>query len=111
MSSKSRKIDKKYPNTSPIINSLSITESIRGIYTVCFLTGLNFSKNTTTGNSTITFGPVTNIPVTFYSSLNISFVVPVINIDNVGTYNVQVINNNYPTSLFSNIVEYTLLSQ
>ncbi len=102
--------DKKYPNTSPVINSLSITESIRGAYVVCYITGLNFSNSNTTGNSTITFGPVTNISVTFYSSLNISFVVPVINID-IGTYNVQVINNNYPTSLFSNIFKYTLLSQ
>jgi hypothetical protein len=96
-----------YPNTSPIINSLSITESIRGVYTVCFVTGLNFSKSNTTGNSTVTFGPVTNIPVTFYSSLNISFVVPVINID-YGTYAVKIINNNYPTSLFSNTFNYTL---
>ena len=103
-------IDKKYPNTSPVISSLSITESIRGDYAVCYISGLNFSNSNTTGNSTITFGPVTNIPVTFYSSLNISFVVPVINID-IGTYNVQVINNNYPTSLFSNIFKYTLLSQ
>jgi hypothetical protein len=106
-SAKSRKADEKYPNTSPIINSISPSESVLGVYTVCYLSGLNFSKSTTTGNSTITFGEIKNIPITFYSSLNISFVVPINLIPNT-TYDVKVINNYYPTSLFSNIVKYTI---
>ena len=105
---KSRKVDEKYPNISPIINSISPSESVLGVYTVCYLSGLNFSKSTTTGNSTITFGEITNIPITFYSSLNISFVVPVINLYSNTSYDVKVINNIYPTSLFSNTVKYNI---
>lgn len=97
----------KYPDTSPVINNLSITESNINNYTVCYINGLNFSKNNTTGNSTVTFGNITNIPVIFYSSLNLSFVVP--NNLNIGTYPIQVVNNNFfPSTLYSNTVNYTL---
>ena len=105
---KGRKYTYNYPNTSPIIYSLTPNESVVENYTVCHIRGLNFSKSNTTGNSTVTFGNIKNIPVTFYSSLNISFVVP----NNIifGVYNVQVVNNNYPTSLYSNILEYNCIS-
>lgn len=105
---KCRKFEYKYPNTSPVIYSLTPNESVLEDYTVCYINGLNFSKSNTTGNSTVTFGNIKNIPVTFYSSLNISFVVP----NNLifGIYNVQVVNNNYPTPLYSNIVEYNCIS-
>ena len=104
---KGRKFEYKYPNTSPVIYSLTPNESVLENYTVCNIRGLNFSKSNTTGNSTVTFGNIKNIPVTFYSSLNISFVVP----NNIffGVYNVQVVNNNYPTSLYSNTLEYICL--
>lgn len=105
---KGRKYEYIYPNTSPVIYSLTPNESVLENYTVCYINGLNFSKSNTTGNSTVTFGDIKNIPVTFYSSLNISFVVP----NNIifGVYNVQVVNNNYPTSLYSNILEYNCIS-
>jgi hypothetical protein len=103
---KCRKIDRRYPNTSPVILNFSPSTSILGIYTVCYIEGVNFSKSNSTGNSTVTFGNITNIPVTFYSSLNISFVVPS-NLS-TGTYQVQVVNNNYPSSQYSNIVDYIL---
>ena len=104
---KCRKFEYKYPNTTPVILNFSPAESQVDNYTVCYINGLNFSKENTTGNSTVTFGSITNIPVTFYSSLNISFVVP--NDLAVGTYSVKVVNNNYfPSTLYSNIVEYTL---
>ena len=104
---KCRKFDYNYPNTSPIIYSLSPSESLLGDYTLCYINGLNFSKENTTGNSTVTFGNITNIPVTFYSSLNLSFVVP--NNLAAGTYNIQVINNNYfPSTTYSNTFQYTL---
>jgi hypothetical protein len=105
---KGRKYVYNYPNTSPIIYSLTPNESVVENYTVCHIRGLNFSKSNTTGNSTVTFGNIKNIPVTFYSSLDISFVVP----NNIifGIYNVQVVNNNYPTSLYSNILEYNCIS-
>jgi hypothetical protein len=104
---KCRKFEYNYPNTSPIIYSLSPADSDIGKYTVCYINGLNFSKENTTGNSTVTFGDIANIPVTFYSSLNISFVVP----NNLapGPYLVQVVNNNYfPSTTYSNKFEYTL---
>jgi hypothetical protein len=97
-----------YPNTTPIIQSLSPTESALSDYTICYINGLNFSKENTTGNTTVTFGDIKKIPVTFYSSLNISFVVP--NNLPYGVYNVQVVNNNYPTSLYSNILEYNCIA-
>jgi uncharacterized protein (TIGR03437 family) len=104
---KCRKFEYKYPNTTPIIFNLSPLGSVVSDYTICYINGLNFSKENTTGNSTVTFGNITNIPVTFYSSLNISFVVP--NNLAVGTYNVQVVNNNYfPSTLYSNTFQYTL---
>ena len=97
----------KYPDTTPVIYNLSINTSNINDYTVCYINGLNFSKSNTTGNSTVTFGDITNIPVIFYSSLNLSFVVPN-NLD-VGTYQVQVVNNNYfPSTLYSNKINYTL---
>jgi len=105
---KARKYKYMYPNTSPIIYSLTPSESLLSDYTVCHIKGINFSKSNTTGNSTVTFGDIKNIPVTFYSSMNVSFVVP--NNLTFGTYSVQVVNNNYPTSLYSNIVEYNYIS-
>jgi hypothetical protein len=106
---KGRKYKYNYPNTSPVIYSLSPSESLLTNYTVCYVNGLNFSKSNTTGNSTITFGDIKNIPVTFYSSLNISFVIP--NNLVAGTYKVQVVNNNFfPSTLYSNIVEYNCVS-
>ena len=106
-----RKYKYSYPNTSPIIYSLSITESVLGDYTICYISGENFSKSNTTGNSTVTFGNIENIPVTFFSSLNISFVVPFLHLTPNTTYSVQVVNNNYfPSTTYSNLVNYTLLS-
>jgi hypothetical protein len=106
---KCRKFEYKYPNISPIIYNLSPENSVLGDYTICYINGLNFSKENTTGNSTVTFGSITNIPVTFYSSLNISFVVPFNHLVAGTPYDVQVVNNNYfPSTTYSNIVKYTL---
>ena len=101
---KARKYKYNYPNTSPVIYSLSPTESLLNNYTVCYINGLNFSKSNTTGNSTVTFGGVTNIPVIFYNPSYISFEVPLNNIS-TGTYNIQVFNN---ANSYSNTVNYTL---
>jgi len=103
-----RKYKYMYPDTRPIIYGLSQNSSVLAAYTVVYLSGYNFSKSNTTGNSTVTFGNITNIPVTFYSSLNISFVVPFINLTTT-TYTIQVVNNNYfPVTQYSNKVNYTL---
>ena len=102
-----RKYEYIYPTTIPVIYNLYPNQSVLGDYTLCYINGINFSKENTTGNSTITFGNIKNIPVTFYSSLNLSFVVP----NNLapGTYQVQVVNNNYfPATQYSNKVDYIL---
>ena len=103
-----RKYKYMYPDTTPIIYGLSQNESVLGDYTVVYISGYNFSKANTTGNSTVTFGNITNIPVIFYSSLNLSFVVPIINLTQA-TYDIQVVNNNYfPVTQYSNKVSYEL---
>ena len=100
------------PNINPIINGLSAYTSQIDVYTVVYISGLNFFPF---GTTTVTFGPLSNIPVTYYSSYNISFILPQTtrSILRVGTYSVQVtsINNStnlFPSTLYSNKVLYTL---
>lgn len=104
LSTPCRKYNYNYPNTSPVISSLSTYSSVKGIYTVVYITGENFQIG---GTTTVSFGLYKNIPVTFYSSLNISFVVPAKAV--VGNYVVQVFNNVYPTQLYSNTVNYDII--
>lgn len=92
-----------YPDTSPVISSLSMYSSLQGVYTVVYITGQNFQID---GVTTVSFGTYKNIPVTFYSSMNISFVIPANAL--VGAYVVQVFNNVYPTQLYSNTVNYNI---
>lgn len=94
------------PNITPVISSLSGYSSVSGVYTIVYVNGDNFSLSGPTGYSTITFGNYI-VPVTFLSPNNIAFVVP--SALGAGTYPVSVVNNNYPTSLYSNYVNYTLL--
>ena len=77
--------------------------------------GKNFLPN---GTTYVNFGNFTNIPVSYFSSFSISFVVPA-NAP-IGSYNVVVVNNynsNYSANIntiynqnlnFSNSVTYTL---
>ena len=94
------------PDITPQISNLSIYSSISGIYTIVYINGTNFSSLGPTGYSTVSFGNFVNLPVTYFSPYNISFVVPI----NAppGNYSVQVINNLYPSPLYSNIINYTL---
>ena len=92
-----------YPDTSPVISSLSIYSSVESVYTVVYITGQNFQID---GVTTVSFGTYQNIPVTFYSSMNISFVIPSNAL--AGIYVVQVFNNIYPTQLYSNTVNYNI---
>ena len=78
-----------YPSFKPVLISLSVTSSIAGQYTLVNVFGENFLPN---GNTYINFGSITNIPVTFYSSNNISFVVPVINNFGANVYQVVAVN-------------------
>jgi len=110
-----RKYVATYPSFTPIIYTLSVTESMPGQYSLVYIFGENFFPS---GTTYVNFGSFTNIPITFYSSNNISFVVP-INAGK-GTYNVVVVNiyngnfsppvkYSYPGILnYSNAVPYFL---
>jgi hypothetical protein len=83
------KISNKYPNFTPVILKLSKTSSIRGEYSVVYINGLNF-LHPSIGTTYVNFGSYTNLPVTYFSSVNFSFVVP-LHIK-VGNYSVVVVN-------------------
>jgi hypothetical protein len=111
-----RKYKPAYPSFSPQIISLSTNVSIDGQYSLVYIYGTNFFLN---GTTYVNFGSYTNIPITYYSSNNISFVVP-INAP-TGTYNVSVVNiyngnfslpvkYTYPGNLnYSNTVTYQII--
>lgn len=82
----------KYPSFTPEIYSLSTTSSIAGQYTQVFITGRNFQPFGTTFVQFGTFSSniVSNMLFTFYSSNNISFVVPLN--ATTGNYNVSAVN-------------------
>ena len=80
-----RKYTNFYPSFNPIINNLSSTLSLFGIYSQVYINGSNFQ-----GTAFVNFGTYKNLPIIFYSSFNISFVVPIN--ASVGSYNVTVVN-------------------
>ena len=106
-----------YPSFAPTINSLSVTSSAVGGYSNVVTNGSNFLPPCY-GVTYVNFGPFKNLPITFYSTTSISFVVPLNAV--VGTYNVQVVNvynGNFSPSVnqsypgipnFSNSVTYTI---
>jgi hypothetical protein len=96
------------PDIKPVINSLSPSFSNQGIYTIIYLYGNNFAnKNSRIGRTVVNFGTFyTNIPISFYSSQEISFVVPINAIK--GIYEITVSNLQFPFYLTSNSVTYTI---
>jgi hypothetical protein len=115
-SRKCRKFKGFYPSFKPLLNNLSVTSSTAGIYTELYVNGSNFLPN---GTTFIKFGNYGYLPVTYYSSFNLSFVLP---LDAVpGNYSVSIVNlyngnfsspvnQTYPGVLnFSNTITYTLL--
>jgi len=94
------------PDITPVIINFSPDTSISNKYTVVYITGENFTRDTTS----VIFGLKKVIDITYYSSFSISFVVPM-NYQK-GIYNVQVrvVNNKNIVSdfLYSNILTYTL---
>jgi len=75
------------PSFTPIISSLSSYSSSAGQYALIYVTGANFFPN---GTTYINFGIFKNIAVTYYSSYNISFIVP---LDAPkGNYNIVAVN-------------------
>jgi len=94
------------PNITPSILFLSQTSSAQGTYALVFIQGENFTPYSTT----VAFGPISNIPIVYYNSDTISFVVPMKLLAN--DYNVQVVTNaanNYNIVLLSsNKIVYTI---
>ena len=78
-----------YPSFAPTINSLSVTSSVVGVYSNVIINGSNFLPPCY-GTTYVNFGSYQNIPVSYFSSFNISFVVP-LNATK-GTHNVVVVN-------------------
>ena len=103
------------PSFTPIISNLSMNYSSSGQYALVYVSGSNFFNN---GTTYIDFGSFTKIPIVFYSSFNISFVVPLNAVP--GVYKVSVVNiytgnfsppvnESYSSNLnYSNSVIYTL---
>jgi hypothetical protein len=103
-----RKYRYNYPDVSPVIYQIYPEISALGAYSVVNISGYNFSLDGPTGYSTVSFGDIKNIPVTFLSSMNLSFVVPVTGVVSGTSYDVQVVNNVYPTSLYSNTKSFLI---
>lgn len=99
--------EKSYPDLSPTIIYLSsyyvnyLTSS--NIPYRIYIRGTNFNTNDITS---ITFGPYKNIPITFYSSTSISFIIPMN--AKPGPYNIQVVNQNIKGLIYSNIVVFSI---
>ena len=100
------------PNPKPRITSLSTYSSTFNKYTNIIINGQNFLPF---GSTTVTFGPITNIPISYLSSFNISFTLPITTagILTKGEYDVFVVTINdktqlVPTYLYSNIVQYVI---
>jgi len=100
-----RKFKRFYPDLRPIIYGLSKYTSSNYTYNLIYVTGTNFFPDDSTR---IDFGPFKNLPVTFYSSSNISFVVPIEGVP--GAFNVNATNNvnNACFLLYSNSIQYTI---
>lgn len=104
-----------YPSFTPELYALSKNSSNVKTYSLIYITGSNFLPN---GTTFVKFGSFGFLPITYYSSFNMSFVVPLNAV--VGNYNVQVvnlyngnfspsINQSYPGNLnFSNSITYTI---
>lgn len=99
-------------NPMPSISGLSTYSSSFNTYTRIVINGQNFLPF---GSTTVTLGPITNIPISYLSSFNISFTLPITNTQvlPIGTYNLFVVTINdksqlVPTYLYSNIVQYVI---
>jgi len=96
-----------FPDITPVIYNLSRDTSVHDTYALVYITGNNFLLD---GMTRVDFGSYHNLPVTFFSSVNLSFIVPQDAI--AGGYDVKVttVNNDQvvPTTMYSNGVLYTI---
>jgi len=106
-----------YPPFAPKIISLSSNRSVSGVSKTVYIYGANFLP-AAYGTTYVNFGTITNIPIVFYSSSMISFMVPLN--EEEGTYKIAVVNvynGNFGSSIscstagnlnYSNEVNYYL---
>jgi hypothetical protein len=102
------------PSFSPVIHNLSTYASISTKYALVYINGSNFLPQQTFVN----FGSFVNLPITFYSSFNISFIVPMnalpgkytVVVNNIYNDNFSpAINVSYPgNNNFSNVETFTI---
>ena len=101
-------VQDKYPNLEPTIAYLSTYNAIYSSTSIkpftLYIGGTNFSTNNIT---TIHFGNFQNIPIVFFSSTSISFIIPLN--AKPGDYMVTVVNSNSVGSLNSNSVIFTII--
>jgi hypothetical protein len=98
-----------YPTYTPTI--YSVASNINN--TVLNINGSNFLPPAC-GTTFVNFGLFTNLPIIFYSSYNISFVIPIEAISGnhsitvVNVYNINLRNHSYAgTNNYSNSITYT----
>lgn len=99
------------PSITPTIYSMSVNTSTQKMYSCVYVNGSNFLPN---GISFIQFGTIP-LPVVFFSSFSLSFIVP-LNMSSgnypvtvVNKYNPNFINQSYPgTVSISNSINYTI---
>jgi hypothetical protein len=85
------------PSFKPEIYSISKKTSAAGAYSVVFIVGKNFLPN---GTTYVNFGnDYQNISVSYFSSFDISFVIPTNAV--IGSYDIVVVNN-YNSNFSSN---------
>lgn len=77
------------PSFTPVIYNLSVYKSIQGKHTVVYVSGDNF-QSPVTGITYVNFGSYKNLPIVFYSTVYISFVVPIDAL--ADNYSVTVVN-------------------
>jgi len=110
-----RKSKPKYPSFTPILYSLSTTTSPAGGYSLVYISGSNYLPD---GTTIVKFGN-TYLPVIYYSSSYLSFVVPLnagkgnyaVQIANIYNGNFSpVVNQSYPgnINLSTNSITYTI---
>jgi hypothetical protein len=103
------------PSFTPNLSSLSVTTSSSGAYSLVYVNGSNFLPN---GTTFIQFGVLGYLPVIYYSSFNLSFIVPLN--ATPGNYPVRIVNlynsnfsppvnETFPGNLnYSNSINYTI---
>ena len=106
-----------YPSFTPTIGTLSVTSSVTGAYSNVYISGANFLPPCY-GTTYVNFGNFKQLPITFYSTFNISFFVPlnaapgIYNVNVVNLYNGNFsppVNQSYTANQnYSNTITYTV---